>query len=92
MLCWAHLNGRMMDAHRDILFSRAAPEELYISMGTCGYVSYLWPIVSRTIGHATLFDYMTGNITTSCSTLRIGSVCPRKQFLHCTSAYRRGEK
>ena len=72
MLCWAHLNGRMMDAHRawrsmlvsasDIIFRRAVPEELYISMGTCGYVSYIWPIVTRTIGHTTVFDYMTGNI------------------------------
>ena len=43
MLCCAHLNGRMMDAHRvwrsmfvsasDIIFRRAVPEELYISMG-----------------------------------------------------------
>ena len=73
MLCWAHLNAKMMDAHRawrsmlvsagDIIFRSAVPEELYICMGTCGYVSYLWPIVTRTIRHATVFDYMTGNIT-----------------------------
>ena len=73
MLCWAHLNAKMMDAHHawrsmlvsasDIIFRSAVPEELYICMGTSGYVSYLWPIVTRTIGHANVFDYMTVNIT-----------------------------
>ena len=28
-----------------------------------GYVSNLWPVVTRTSRHATVFDHMTGNIT-----------------------------